>query len=154
MRILPCHVFTTLLIVLLSSPCLYASIAPPLLVVNHELKQCSTVNLGDECTACELPHGWEKIEACPKDYTTIELESICHPAKRPHCCVPGSSGGPGDCEDVIVDSVKKQCTFVEDISRCQTLPGEWRRAPLSKIFIGTRMCPMNYSWQKEMLECR
>lgn len=75
---------------------------PPEVAVNHETKQCATVIRGDECVTCNLPVGWEIIgrapEAqCPAGYAEVDLQLECKGEKRLRCCLPGHSGGQGDC---------------------------------------------------------
>jgi len=75
---------------------------PPEVAVNHQTKQCATVMRGDECVICEVPLGWEIIgrapEAqCPAGYEEIDLELECKGARELRCCLPGHSGGQGDC---------------------------------------------------------
>ena len=75
---------------------------PPEVAVNHQTKQCATVMRGDECVICEVPLGWEIIERapeaqCPAGYEEIDLELECKGARELRCCLPGHSGGQGDC---------------------------------------------------------
>lgn len=75
---------------------------PPEVAVNHQTKQCATVMRGDECVICEVPDGWEIIgrapEAqCPTDYEEVDLKLECKGARELRCCLPGHSGGRGDC---------------------------------------------------------
>ncbi len=75
---------------------------PPEVAVNHQTKQCAIVMRGDECVVCEVPEGWEIIgrtpEAqCPAGYEEIDLELECKGVRELRCCLPGHSGGQGDC---------------------------------------------------------
>lgn len=140
----------------------FASIAPPITVVNHTTKECSVISLGDECVRCSLIDDWENIssshgkyEECPVGYTIINLEYgedyICEGRKTQFCCTVDHSGAAGNCEDVVVNDTKKQCAFVEDINECERLPAGWEQAGMD-VFWG-QVCPsLGYKWVDDV-EC-
>ena len=75
---------------------------PPEVAVNHETRQCANVMRGDECVICTLPDGWEILgrapEAqCPMGYEEINIKLECKGIRELRCCLPGHSGGQGDC---------------------------------------------------------
>ncbi len=75
---------------------------PPEVAVNDETQQCATVMRGDECVTCTLPEGWEIIgraphAQCPAGYEEIDLQLKCKGVRELRCCLPGHSGGQGDC---------------------------------------------------------
>ena len=37
----------------------YAEPSMPVIVANHELKECATMFTGDDCMTCRPPEGWE-----------------------------------------------------------------------------------------------
>ena len=121
-------------------------------IVNHELKECSSMFGGDECMTCQPPEGWEilsNIADCPKGYkmneTKIEYDQItCQPLKEPFCCTENHSGAPGDCDDTIMNVEQKKCAFVQNINECQKLPEGWQ---------STDLCPFEYEWQNNTLPC-
>ena len=84
--------------------------APPEIAVNHATRQCANVTRGDECVYCEPPEGWEilgregQVE-CPQGYQMVDLQMVCKGSRELRCCLPGHSGGQGDCAGVALDFV-------------------------------------------------
>lgn len=131
----------------------YASQAPPTYGVNPETKECSEFILGDECTSCVMPEGWEEIDEfeCPDGFTEVPVEPICTSVKNSFCCTAGHSGSQGNCEDLVVNEVEQKCAFVEDINQCNELPDNWEVAQ-EREFLG-KICPYDYTWLEEYIDC-
>lgn len=119
-------------------------------ITNEATKQCSYFTAGDECTSCTPPSGWTQVNACPEGYIQIQKEAVCAPRKTKFCCTDHHSGGWGDCEDLVINDISKQCAFLEDISKCSQLPISWHQA--DKVD-NERLCPYAYKWQQGYLEC-
>ena len=90
----------------------FASVAPmpPEIAVNHAAHQCARVMRGDECVICTLPEGWEILgrepEAqCPQGYEEISLQLECKGVRELRCCLPGHSGGQGDCAGLALETL-------------------------------------------------
>ena len=134
-----------------------AAIAAPALPrygVNDETMECSEFFMGDECVSCALPDGWKMIDgfSCPEAYTEDKARPKCIGLKNSFCCTMNHSGAPGDCDDVIVNSIEKTCAFVKDITKCAKLPANWNRAEKSDRW--GRVCPsFEYEWREHYLEC-
>lgn len=83
---------------------------PPEVAVNHDTRQCAVVMRGDECVDCSLPEGWEilgregQVE-CPAGYAQVDLELNCKGIRSLRCCLPGHSGGQGDCLGLALDAL-------------------------------------------------
>jgi len=133
----------------------FAESLPYEIIVNHNTKQCAEIS-GDECTECFPPEGWEVLGffgevKCPQGYTQIELttEIICKGFKDSFCCTVGHPGGPGDCEDIVVNHVEKQCAFIEDINKCEKLPAGWEKVEQDQSL--GRICPsLEYEWVSDV----
>jgi hypothetical protein len=127
---------------------------PPLVVVNHEAKECSRILGGDECMDCLPPEGWEVLgfdAQCPSDYAVVEnLPRTCMPFKTQFCCSEGHSGAHGDCEDLVINDRARQCAFVEDIDECE-LPSGWKRMP-DNLEPHDWVCPSKAEWVDD-LDC-
>jgi hypothetical protein len=98
----------------------YAAPLPPRWVINPQAQQCARVIPGDECGDIVLPAGWEYQDAssgasCPAGYTEVELRPGWTHFKAQFCCSEGHSGSPGDCQDVVIQPLARQCAFVEDM---------------------------------------
>ncbi len=109
----------------------FASPAIPEYGVNHATKECSLFYMGDECTACRMPQGWERLGAgykdlCPDGYKKVEVSPQCFPSKSQFCCTKGHSGSQGNCKDLVINEKEKKCSFVDDIEKCVTLPKGWQ----------------------------
>jgi len=123
---------------------------PPVLVVNHQAKECGEIFSGDECTDCLPPEGWEVLglspdAQCPSGYTMVgQVDYTCQHFKVDFCCSEGHSGAAGDCEDLVIKSRTKQCAFVDDIQDC-TLPKQWRQKPPGQD-PARWVCPSGYEW--------
>jgi len=140
--------------ILICSP-VFASQAMPRYGINEATKECSEFFMGDECTSCSLPEGWQMIKEneCPEAYNKIKADSICTPIKNAFCCTVQHSGANGDCEDVVVNNLEKKCAFVEDIDKCEKLPENWSRAEELETW-RSRLCPfLEYVWLEKPLLC-
>jgi hypothetical protein len=126
----------------------FAAPQPPLVVVNHETKECGTIMGGDECMDCFPPEGWEILgfqAECPAGYTEVsDIPSTCKHFKDQFCCTQGHSGVAGDCEDLVRNEKRKQCAFVEDVADCQ-LPKGWNSRPAGELLYDW-LCPNDYEW--------
>jgi hypothetical protein len=70
----------------------FATPTPPYVLVNETTKECYITILGDECSWCDPPQGWEVLgvngsdsaaSGCPAGYTKIEqLQMDCRVYKR------------------------------------------------------------------------
>ncbi len=141
-------VLAVILPLLLARGVVLATPTPPYVFVNHTTKECVIRIHGDDCTWCEPPDGWQELGVqgqaqCPEDYARVEyLEFNCVGYKNQFCCSNGAHRG--DCEDMIINDSKSQCTFVKDVANC-TLPEGW-------ISRSTRarerawICPQDYRW--------
>jgi len=83
---------------------------PPEVAVNYETRQCANVMRGDECVICSLPEGWEILGRapgveCPQGYEEIQLKLECKGIRELRCCLPGHSGGQGDCAGVALEGL-------------------------------------------------
>lgn len=70
----------------------YATPAPPVMLVNHTLKQCiEKVYLSDECSYCRVINGWEILptEQCPVGYQIVQYQYQFTDKNRPVDCVEG-----------------------------------------------------------------
>lgn len=143
-------VVVVLQLLLIAGRPLSAAPLPPLLVVNHETKQCAEIMGGDECMDCFPPEGWESLgfasdAECPAGYTQIDhVDHVCEPFKNQFCCSEGHSGVHGDCEDMIIHKKNKQCAFVDDIQSA-VLPKGWEERP-EGVVGRDWSCPPNYEW--------
>jgi hypothetical protein len=128
----------------------HASLAAPAYGINSETKECSEFILGDECTLCIMPKGWQRVDdfECPDGFTEVSASPICAPIKSAFCCTAGHSGSQGDCEDLIINEVEQKCAFVEDINKCRELPENWEAAQEGE-FLG-KICPYNYTWLEDI----
>jgi hypothetical protein len=138
------------LLLLVAGLPLFAAPIPPLLVVNHETKECATIMGGDECMDCFPPEGWETLGfaheyECPLGYTQLDgIDARCEHFKDEFCCSEGHSGVHGDCEDMVLDDERKLCAFVDDIHTA-VLPVGWDRMPKDLVFYEWA-CPSHYAW--------
>ena len=149
----------SLLLIVLVYASLFLSAAaaarlPPKTFVNHRTTECAALILGDECTDCFVPAGWEELGmygdvTCPEDYTEIDLRPECQPFKIARCCTEGHSGAAGDCEDLVINRLKRQCAFVGDINTTQ-LSGSWQSRPVD-VPVNGWVCPGNFTWQEKPL---
>jgi hypothetical protein len=119
---------------------------PPRIAVNHGERQCAMFVTGDECGDAILPEGWEYQPpddlACPEGYSMVDLRPEWQHFKAPFCCMEGHSGVAGDCQDVVINRLKRQCAFVEDIEACSSLPLGW--AAWGKD------CPAPFTWTEDV----
>lgn len=140
-----------LVMALLASGALAAQ-AEPQLAVHEPSRECAEFFMGDECTTCTLPEGWEIVNECPEGYREVDERSDCTPRKDNFCCTFGHSGSNGDCDDVVVDELNKQCGFVENITECASLPMGWKSPSASQAY--GRLCPsIEYTWVNGPVEC-
>jgi hypothetical protein len=93
-----------ILALLLLSNVVLATPTPPYLIVNHSTKECVESILGDECTWCDPPQGWEVIgysasNQCPDGYTWLSrIKLQCRAYESGFC----RSCGLGDCEELFI----------------------------------------------------
>ncbi len=134
-----------------------ATPTPPYVIINKETKECYITILGDDCSWCNPPAGWEvqgvatadANHACPDGYTRIEkLQMECNRYKNQFCCSGYSHHG--NCEDMVVNEAQQSCAFVEDIQACN-LPAGWSKRPES-IDERSWVCP--YSQWTENITCQ
>lgn len=116
---------------------------PPAIAINRQTRQCAEIfTPGDECGGVILPPGWEYLEpgaVCPDDYTLVDIDVGRYGYKDPACCYEmGLYGTHGDCQDVVIQRLKLQCAFVDDIQNCASLPDGWK--------VWGKYCPNNYKW--------
>jgi len=141
-------------LLILFSFSVFASQAMPRYALNEQTKECSEFFMGDECTTCSPPEGWDIIEEfqCPEGYEEVDVNSVCGPHKSDFCCTVAHSGVNGDCDDVVVNDVEKRCAFVEDITQCGSLPTNWEQA--EELDFWGKACPsLDYEWLEETLGC-
>lgn len=142
------------LFLLTSSIAVLAAPALPRYGINEQTKQCAEFFMGDECTSCTLPAGWQLIEdfQCPAGYEEIQMRSVCTPQKNHFCCTIYHSGSGGDCDDLVVNDAEKKCAFVNDINNCNQLPKGWNHAEI--IDGWGRVCPSHeYEWLETIVDC-
>lgn len=72
----------------------------------------------------------------------VDLRPEWQHFKAPFCCTEGHSGVAGDCQDVIMNPLKRQCAFVEDIEACGGLPLGW-------VAWG-KDCPSLFTWTEDV----
>jgi hypothetical protein len=148
---------TTFLCLLWAEGMVTAAPMPPLLVVNHDSKECAEIFGGDECMDCFPPEGWEILGGssqaqCPPSYDWIqELDYTCQGFKNQRCCTEGHTGAHGSCQDLVINEREKQCAFVETIDTC-ALPKNWRGKPADLQPVDW-FCPAEYQWLDRSLDC-
>jgi hypothetical protein len=105
-------IILTTLGLLIAAAFVFAAAAPmpPEIAVNHTARQCARVMRGDECVICSLPEGWEILgrepEAqCPQGYVEVSLQLECKGVRELRCCLPGHSGGQGDCAGLVLEAL-------------------------------------------------
>ena len=128
---------------------LLAAPLPPIYVVNHTTKECSTIMGGDECMDCFPVEDWQAVEPgegwCPAGYAHVDnVASRCEHFKNQFCCSEFHSGVDGNCTDLIVHDGKKQCAFVDNIDTA-AIPAGWTRGP-EDTSAGRWLCPDGYGW--------
>lgn len=125
----------------------WAAPAPREIIVNDQTMECSQFFAGDECMDCEIPDGWRSLGydtwECPEGYTETDAQVECTPFKIGRCCSTGHSGALGECDDMVVNYLLKQCMFADG-----TAPPGWEGKPE-----GTEdsdwQCPEGYGWPEE-----
>jgi hypothetical protein len=127
----------------------------PVTIVNHTTKQCAEVIQGDDCHWCDLLEGWEILGPsgqanCPPEYNNLGYQGMsgkCRAYKSQFCCT--SPQHHGDCSDLVINEVLKQCAFVEEISGC-ILPEGWTSAGDTTQWQGR--CPTDWwsGWLPEI----
>lgn len=141
-------IMVVLLAVLLPGGVSQATPTPPYVLVNNTTKQCAISILGDDCSWCNPPAGWEVlgvsgVKDCPAGYERLERINLnCRRYKNQFCCT--SVSHHGNCEDLVVNHSQKQCGFVADITSC-LLPEGWSKRPLETPEPSWN-CPYNYQW--------
>jgi hypothetical protein len=61
----------------------------------------------------------------------------------------GHSGAAGDCEDMVINRLIRQCAFVEDINTSQ-LSGSWQSRP-ADVSARDWVCPQNFFFRERLL---
>ena len=110
--------------------------------------------MGDECVTFNFPESLKVSTQnnCPSGYKQIHKKADCTPNKDSFCCSFLHSGMMGDCEDVVINNINKECAFVLDINECIKLPDDWHRAEEKETW--GRVCPsLEYTWKDEFLAC-
>jgi hypothetical protein len=136
------------LLLLLPGSAALATPTPPYIIVNHTTKECGQSILGDDCSWCDPPPGWEVVgpaagNQCPEGYTVVErIDMQCRRYKNQFCC--SGFAHRGDCEDMVVHDADRLCAFVEDIQGC-ILPEGWTARP-PDVELSGWMCPHDYRW--------
>ena len=134
-----------------------AAPVPPLLVVNHDARQCAEIPGGDECMDCFPPSGWEILgqssqNECPQGYATVhDLDYSCQGFKNQRCCTEGHSGAHGTCDEMVVNNRQERCAFVETLENC-TLRKNWESKPADLRAVEWS-CPAAYEWVDDSLAC-
>jgi hypothetical protein len=128
---------------------LLAAPLPPIYVINHTTKECSTIMGGDECMDCFPIEGWQAVDPgegwCPDGYTQVDnVPSRCEHFKDQFCCSEFHSGVDGNCTDLIVNHGQRKCAFVEDIGQV-AIPAGWTRGP-EDTSASRWLCPDGYEW--------
>ncbi|HSJ53558.1 MAG TPA: hypothetical protein VLC52_07385 [Anaerolineae bacterium] len=148
-------IVAAILALLLPAGSLNATPTIPVIIVNHETRQCSRVIQGDDCSWCDPPPGWEIVgqvdgTECPEGYAQVDRPAMqCRLYKTPFCCSSGVHRG--DCEDMVVNEAEATCGFVAEIEGCP-LPAGWlsRPADLEPTYWS---CPQEYRWATEEIAC-
>lgn len=129
-----------------------ATPTPPYVLVSHSTKQCTVAILGDDCSWCDPPQGWEVLGVagraeCPAGYTQVEqIELVCKRYKNRFCCTNGSHHG--NCEDLVINHPQDQCGFVADVTGCR-LPKGWTKRP-TDVPEPRWNCPTDYGWVEDV----
>jgi hypothetical protein len=137
-----------ILALLLPGSIVLATPTPPYVIVNYSTKECAESILGDDCSWCDPPPGWEVLgpsagTQCPEGYTLIErIDMQCRRYKNEFCC--SGFQHRGDCEDMVVHDADGLCAFVEDIQNC-ALPTGWKPRP-PDVDPSRWQCPHDYRW--------
>lgn len=144
-----------MLAVVLLGNVVLATPTPPYLIVNHTDKLCAESILGDDCSWCEPPPGWEVVglssaSQCPGGYRRVErIDMECQRYENAFCCSGGSHRG--NCENMVVHDGDVACAFVDDVRNC-VLPAGWRARPPG-VDPARWSCPMGYGWVQGV-ECK
>lgn len=112
---------------------------------------CGEFIPGDECSQSSPSRQWTELSGpCPKSYqNNIKIPAFQKEYyKNEFCCTSGHSGSAGNCVDLVINKSEKKCAFVRKIENCKKIPILW-----SKPETEDRLCPSNYSWNKELLDC-
>jgi len=148
-------IILTLTILIIIPITVFANFVPNTLVINENTKQCAKAYLGEKCTTCTLPEDWSttnKVE-CPKEYGFVFIETECKPIKSPYCCTIQHEGNGGTCNDVVVNIIEEKCAFVKNISKCESLPENWKEADENSR--RGKICPtIDYEWLEGPLSCK
>lgn len=131
----------------------FAAPMPREVVVNHVTKECDDdFFAGDECMDCHPPSGWVSIgrnwnTTCPENYTNKSATVKCTPFKDSFCCSEFHSGASGNCKDMIISNIRKECAFVDDINKSVVPTGWSKKPPTTKSY--NWLCPNTYKWVKK-----
>ncbi|HNW05804.1 MAG TPA: hypothetical protein PK655_02020 [archaeon] len=125
--------------------------------INNQTKECATYFQGDECMDCALSDPWierKHGEPCPEGYREIkdmQAPSICTPIQNQFCCEEYHSGASGNCTNLVINNITKECAFVLDINSCEKLPKNWLPVASTEY----KNCPISleYKWLDDVLVC-
>jgi hypothetical protein len=136
--------------------------SPDEMAKNDATKKCAEFFPGDECFRCIPTDGWTSVgviadgAVCPDGYDMTDTNQVvlnCTHLKQERCCGDVFSGA-GNCEDLVINDVKKQCAFVNGgIASCgddafppTKLPPGWTMQAENPNRIW--LCPerKNYVW--------
>lgn len=111
-------------------------------IINNATMECAVFWGGDECLYCDMPVGWKSIglsheTECPDGYAEISLKTNCTQVKDSFCCTESHSGGPGNCDGMIISHFTRECALLDNISAC-AVPAGWSSA--------NGLCPPDYEW--------
>jgi len=117
-------------------------------IVNNTTKECAVFLAGDECSDCILPPGWQSLGRyyvpCPKNYSIISVKGACKGFENQRCCTKGHSGAAGECSNLVINDLSRECTFTEDAIN-SSLPTGWLSKP-ANVSLFEWVCPLDYRW--------
>lgn len=120
---------------------------PLLMIANNNSMQCARFLPGDECMDCTPPVGWEVLgpySSCPEGYTMVTVNGNCKGFEQEHCCTEKHSGASGDCQNMVMKNLTKQCAFLTN-ARDASLPAGWMKMP-ANASSSNWVCPLDYTW--------
>jgi hypothetical protein len=120
---------------------------PQQTIVNNDSMQCARFLPGDECMDCTPPVGWEVLgpySSCPEGYTLVTVKGNCKGFEQEHCCTQKHSGASGDCRNMVMNSLMKQCAFLSNAAD-YPIPAGWMKMPENATLSGW-VCPLDFAW--------
>lgn len=96
---------------------------------------------------CTQPEGWKILgpyASCPENYELVTVRGNCSGFENEHCCTQGHSGASGDCRNLVMNNLTKQCAFIKDGSSSK-LPIGWKKLSASDPSVNW-VCPPGYTW--------